>query len=60
MGLDMDFNSGEIVEGRQTVADAGAALFQLMLDTASGAPTRSEQHGMGDNEFVPWQLGAVM
>lgn len=60
MSLDMDFNCGEIVEGRQTVAEAGAALFALMLATASGQPTCSERHGMGDNEFVPWQLGAVM
>jgi len=60
MSLDMDFNCGEIVEGRQSVADAGAALFELMLATASGGATCSEQHGMGDNEFVPWQLGAVM
>jgi altronate hydrolase len=58
--MDMDFNCGEIVEGRQSVAEAGAALFELMLATASGAPTCSEKHGMGDNEFVPWQLGAVM
>ncbi|MBL0730449.1 UxaA family hydrolase [Piscinibacter sp. HJYY11] len=60
MSLDMDFNCGEIVEGRQTVAEAGAALFALMLATASGQRTCSELHGMGDNEFVPWQLGAVM
>lgn len=60
MSMDMDFNCGEILEGRQTVAEAGAALFALMLATASGQPTCSEQHGLGDNEFVPWQLGAVM
>ena len=60
MGMDMDFNAGEIIEGRQSVAEAGAALFQLMLAAASGSATRSEAHGMGDNEFVPWQLGAVM
>jgi altronate hydrolase len=60
MGMDMDFNAGEIVEGRQSVAAAGQALFELMLATASGRATRSEEHGMGDNEFVPWQLGAVM
>ncbi len=60
MSMDMDFNCGEIVEGRQSVAEAGAALFQLMLATASGSATCSEKHGMGDNEFVPWQLGAVM
>jgi altronate hydrolase len=60
MSLDMDFNAGGIVDGTQTVAEAGAALFRLMLDTASGKATLSEQHGLGDNEFVPWQLGAVM
>jgi altronate hydrolase len=60
MRLDMDFNAGGIVDGTQSVAEAGAALFRLMLDTASGRPTLSEEHGLGDNEFVPWQLGAVM
>jgi altronate hydrolase len=58
--LDMDFNAGGIVDGTQSVEDAGAALFRLMLETASGRATLSEQHGLGDNEFVPWQLGAVM
>jgi len=60
MSLDMDFNAGGIVDGTQSVAEAGQALFRLMLETASGRPTLSEQHGLGDNEFVPWQLGAVM
>jgi altronate hydrolase len=32
----------------------------LMLQTASGRATKSETHGYGHNEFVPWQLGAVM
>ena len=43
-----------------SVQDAGARLFDLMLATASGASSLSEVHGLGDNEFVPWQLGAVM
>jgi len=60
MPLDMDFNAGGIVDGTQTVAEAGEALFRLMLATASGRQTLSETHGLGDNEFVPWQLGAVM
>jgi len=60
MRLDMDFNAGGIVDGTQTVAEAGAALFELMRETASGRRTLSEEHGLGDNEFVPWQLGAVM
>jgi altronate hydrolase len=60
VSLDMDFNAGGIVDGTQSVAEAGEALFRLMLDTASGKATLSEEHGLGDNEFVPWQLGAVM
>ncbi len=31
-----------------------------MLATASGAKSKSEQHGYGQSEFVPWYLGAVM
>ena len=31
-----------------------------VLDIASGAPSKSEALGFGDDEFVPWQIGAVM
>ncbi|MFN0182176.1 MAG: UxaA family hydrolase [Aquabacterium sp.] len=57
---DMDLNCGTIVDGSESVDQAGERLFRLMLDTASGQRTRSEDHGYGQNEFVPWQLGAVM
>jgi altronate hydrolase len=57
---DIDFDCGGIVEGTDTVAEAGERFFRLMLATASGRRTKSEQHGYGQNEFVPWQLGAVM
>lgn len=60
MALDMDFDCGGIVNGRQSIAEAGAALLRLMIDTASGVPSKSELNGLGDNEFLPWQLGAVM
>ena len=60
MSMDMDFNAGEIIDGTRSVAEAGEALFRLMLATASGQRTLSERHDLGNNEFVPWQLGAVM
>lgn len=60
MRLDMDFNAGEILDGTMTVAQAGERIFRMMLAVASGQRCLSEQHGLGDNEFVPWQLGAVM
>jgi len=57
---DMDIDCGGIVDGRETVDEAGERIFRLMLETASGRSTKSERHGYGQNEFVPWQLGAVM
>jgi altronate hydrolase len=57
---DMDINCGEIVDGTVSVQDKGREIFELMLRVASGEPTCSEALGMGNDEFVPWQLGAVM
>ena len=41
-------------------AEMGQRIFEMMLAAASGEPTKSERHGYGQNEFVPWQVGAVM
>ncbi|MBL0150462.1 MAG: altronate dehydratase [Ideonella sp.] len=57
---DIDIDCGAIVDGADTVDAVGERIFQLMLATASGRATKSELHGYGQNEFVPWQLGAVM
>ncbi len=57
---DIDLNCGEIVDGNATVDELGQRLFALMLETASGAKSKSEKHGYGQSEFVPWYLGAVM
>jgi altronate hydrolase len=60
MADDMDINCGEILDGSLSVQEAGKKIFELMLATCSGQPTRSEMHGFGQDEFVPWYLGAVM
>ena len=57
---DIDLNCGEIADGTASVDDIGAKLFALMLETASGRKSKSEVHGYGQSEFVPWYLGAVM
>ncbi|WP_092184229.1 altronate dehydratase family protein [Devosia sp. YR412] len=56
---DMDINCGDIVEG-VSIEDKGQQIFDMLLDIASGKRTKSEELGYGDNEFVPWQVGAVM
>jgi altronate hydrolase len=57
---DMDFNCGTIIDGTETIAQAGERFFQLILETASGRRTKSEAFGYGDDEFAPWTLGATM
>ena len=57
---DMDINCGQILDGSLSVHDAGEKIFRLILATASGEPSKSERHGFGADEFVPWYLGAVM
>jgi altronate hydrolase len=60
MAEDMDVNCGAILDGEYSVAEMGRQIFDLVLATASGRRTASEELGFGDEEFVPWQLGAVM
>lgn len=59
MPEDMDVDCGVILSGTP-VADLGARIFAELIDVASGKPTKSEEQGFGDEEFIPWQLGAVM
>lgn len=56
---DMDINCGDILDG-VSIEDKGKEIFDLILRVASGERTKSEALGYGDNEFVPWQVGAVM
>jgi altronate hydrolase len=56
---DMDINCGAILDGECSLQEMGQHIFELMLRTASGAPSKSELLGLGDNEFVPWQIGIM-
>jgi len=60
MADDMDFDCGAVLDGEASVTELGAALFEEILAVASGRPTKSEELDFGDEEFAPWQLGAVM
>jgi altronate hydrolase len=57
---DIDINCAEVIDGSASIDQMGEHIFRLMLATAPGERTRSEEHGYGQNEFVPWALGAVM
>jgi altronate hydrolase len=34
-------------------------IFDVTLRTASGEKSKSELLGLGDHEFVPWNIGIV-
>jgi len=59
MKEDMDINCGDIVTGKETIEEAGQRIFDHIIAVASGEQTVSEIYDYGDNEFVPWQVGAV-
>ncbi len=56
---DMDIDSGDIVDQGVPIEEKGLEIYHEILDVASGKKTRSEILGYGENEFVPWHLGAV-
>ena len=56
---DMDINAGTIMDGTETVEEVGRRIFEEVLAVASGKRTRSEVHGIGDEEFAPWTPGPV-
>ena len=57
---DMDINAGAMLTEGQGLEEKGREIYQMLLDVASGAPSKSEAQGLGDYEFVPWQIGATM
>jgi altronate hydrolase len=57
---DMDVNCGTILDGDETVQQAGERIFELILRVASGERTKSEEFDFGAAEFAPWVLGATM
>ena len=52
-------NAGVILDGEATLEETGELIFRKMLETASGTRTKSEELGLGDNEFVPWSIGIM-
>jgi altronate hydrolase len=56
---DMDLNAGTILDGEESIAQVGQRIFEAILATASGDRTKSEEAGIGDEEFAPWPLGPV-
>ncbi|KAA0889994.1 UxaA family hydrolase [Pusillimonas sp. ANT_WB101] len=57
---DMDIDCGQIMTGQATVEEKGREIFEAFISIASGEQSKSEALGIGDEEFVPWMIGAQM
>jgi len=55
----IDFNTGPIITGEQTVDEMGGKLLDLCIATASGEYTPSTVR-MGQNDFLPWKRGVSL
>ena len=57
---DIDIDCGPILSGEVSLARMGEEIFDDLIEVASGRRTKSELNGLGDLEFVPWRVGAVL
>ena len=57
---DMDINAGSIMDGESDVTKIGTDIFDMIIDTASGKPSKSEINEYGEDEFNPWVIGGTV
>jgi altronate hydrolase len=60
MAGDIDLDCSAVVEQGVPLTEMGRRVYDLLLDTASGRRSASEELALGGEELVPWQLGAVL
>jgi len=56
---DMDINCGRVLDG-VSLDDMGQEIFEAILRMASGEKSKSELADVGEEEFNPWIIGAML
>jgi altronate hydrolase len=56
----MDINCGDVMDGDATLESKGKEIFDMLIRVASGEKSKSEALGVGNEETVPWMIGAQM
>lgn len=59
MREDMDLDAGCVLAGKP-LAEVSAAIYEEIIEVASGKRTASEKQGFGEEEFAPWTIGPVL
>ena len=60
MAGDIDVDCSPVIDGGVSLEEMGRQVYRVLVDVASGRPSASEALGLGGEEIVPWQIGAVL
>jgi altronate hydrolase len=55
----IDINTGTVIEGEETIEQAGERILEYVISVASGeTPAKSVINGQDD--FIPWKRGVSL
>lgn len=52
----IDIDTGTIIEGRETIAQAGERILDYVIQVASGT-VKAKADALGHDDFIPWKRG---
>ena len=55
----IDFDSGGVISGSETIESAGIKLFELLIKVASGEE-QTKADLLGQDDFIPWKRGVSL
>jgi altronate hydrolase len=55
----MDINTGTIIEGRETIEEAGSRILDYIIEVASGERIVNAVR-LGQDDFIPWKRGVSL
>jgi altronate hydrolase len=55
----IDINCGTIIEGEETIPQAGARILEYVIQVASGE-VEPKAVQLGQDDFIPWKRGVSL
>ena len=55
----MDINTGTIIEGKETIEEAGSRILDYIIEVASGERIVNAVR-LGQDDFIPWKRGVSL
>lgn len=55
----IDINTGTIIEGKETIREAGERILDYVIEVASGNISVASVRN-GQDDFIPWKRGVSL